>query len=203
MEAVTEQPKASIPKVQCLIGNRQFVREKKQWLPATPFRSDGEAFALWAKPLRPLTSVWEQLDKTEAAFKGGWFHSGDLGSMDDEGYIFIVDRVRNLINTGGVLVAGREVEEAVFTHPAVSEVAVIALPDPKWIEAVTAVVVLRPQASATEKELIAHVRARRTAHKMPKRVIFTDRLPRNAPESRSSANCAVSMLTRRSAKMLR
>ncbi|ABQ70521.1 AMP-dependent synthetase and ligase [Rhizorhabdus wittichii RW1] len=126
-----------------------------------------------------LAGYWERPDETEAAFRGGWFHSGDLGFMDAEGYIFVVDRIRDVINTGGVLVAGREVEDVVFTHPAVSEVAVIALPDPKWIEAVTAVVVLRDGARVTAEELIAHVRARLAAHKTPKRIIFTDSLPRN------------------------
>lgn len=126
-----------------------------------------------------LVGYWGRPDETEAAFKGDWFHSGDLGFMDEEGYIFVVDRVRDVINTGGVLVAGREVEEAIFTHPAVSEAAVIALPDPKWIEAVTAVVVLRDGAQLTDLELIAHVRAQLAAHKTPKRVIFADNLPRN------------------------
>jgi len=78
-----------------------------------------------------------------------------------------------------VLVASREVEEALFTHPAVSEVAVIALPDPKWVEAVTAVVVLRPGMSASEADLIAHARHSLAPYKIPKRVIFTDILPRN------------------------
>ena len=94
--------------------------------------------------------------------------------------MYIVDRVRDVINTGGVLVAGREVEDALFTHPAVSEAAVIGLPDEKWIEAVTAIVVLRPDALATELELIAHVRGTLAAHKVPKRVHFLVELPRNA-----------------------
>lgn len=127
-----------------------------------------------------LTGYWERPDETAAAFRGGWFHSGDVGHMDEAGYIYVVDRLRDVINTGGVLVTSREVEEALFTHPAVSEVAVIALPDPKWIEAVTAVVVLRQGQTADENELIAHVRARLAAHKAPKRVFFVDNLPRNA-----------------------
>ncbi|HKR88257.1 MAG TPA: fatty acyl-CoA synthetase [Phenylobacterium sp.] len=127
-----------------------------------------------------LVGYWERPDETEAAFRGGWFHSGDLGYADAEGYIYVVDRVRDVINTGGVLVASREVEEALFSHPAVSEAAVIALPDPKWIEAVVAVVVLRQGMEVEAATLIEHVRGRLAAHKAPKRVIFADSLPRNA-----------------------
>ncbi len=91
-----------------------------------------------------LTGYWDKPAETAEAFAGGWFHSGDVGYFDDDGYLYIVDRIRDVINTGGVLVASREVEEVLFTHPAVSEVAVVGLPDEKWIEAVTAFVVLRP-----------------------------------------------------------
>ena len=90
-----------------------------------------------------LLGYWGMPEETARAFEGGWFHSGDIATIDEEGYLTIVDRAKDLINTGGVLVASREVEEVLFTHPAVAEVAVIATPDPKWIEAVTAVVVLR------------------------------------------------------------
>jgi len=126
-----------------------------------------------------LVGYWNKPAETEEAFAGGWFHSGDVGYFDDAGYLYIVDRIKDVINTGGVLVASREVEEALFTHPAVSEVAVIALPDPKWVEAVTAVVVLRPGMSASEADLIAHARHSLAPYKIPKRVIFTDILPRN------------------------
>ncbi|MDB5043300.1 MAG: long-chain-fatty-acid--CoA ligase, partial [Candidatus Eremiobacteraeota bacterium] len=86
---------------------------------------------------------------------------------------------KDIINTGGVTVSSREVEEALFTHPAVYEVAVIALPDPKWIEAVTAVVVLRPGVEANEDDLIEHARATLAPFKVPKQVFFTESLPRN------------------------
>ena len=127
-----------------------------------------------------LVGYWDKPEETEEAFRGGWFHSGDLGYVDEEGYLYVVDRIKDVINTGGVLVASREVEEVLYTHPAVSEVAVIALPDPKWIEAVTAVVVLKQGARATEEELIAHARQHLAPFKVPKRVIFVDDLPRNA-----------------------
>ncbi|HYD70083.1 acyl-CoA synthetase [Azospirillum sp.] len=127
-----------------------------------------------------LTEYWNNPEATAEAFAGGWFHSGDLGYMDEEGYLFIVDRIKDVINTGGVLVASREVEDALFEHPAVSEVAVIGLPDAKWIEAVTAVVVLRPGQTASEEELIADCRRRLAYYKVPKRVIFAAEFPRNA-----------------------
>ena len=126
-----------------------------------------------------LVGYWNKPKETEEAFAGGWFHSGDIGYFDDEGYLYIVDRIRDVINTGGVLVASREVEEALFTHPAVSEVAVVGLPDDKWIEAVTAFVVLRAGHSAESDALIAHARQFLAPFKLPKRVVFVDYLPRN------------------------
>jgi len=126
-----------------------------------------------------LLGYWNKPAETAEAFAGGWFHSGDVGFFDEAGYLFIVDRIKDVIKTGGTMVASREVEEALFTHPAVSEVAVIALPDPKWVEAVTAVVVLRRDHQATEAELIAHARQTLAPFKLPKRIFFADTLPRN------------------------
>jgi fatty-acyl-CoA synthase len=126
-----------------------------------------------------LTGYWEKPAETAEAFAGGWFHSGDIGYFDEEGYLYIVDRIRDVINTGGVLVASREVEEVLFTHPAVSEVAVVGLPDDKWIEAVTAFVVLRPGHSVDEATLQSHARGSLAAYKLPKKVLFVDNLPRN------------------------
>jgi fatty-acyl-CoA synthase len=104
--------------------------------------------------------------------------------VDEEGYITIVDRVKDLINTGGTLVSSREVEEALFTHSAVAEVAVIATADPKWIEAVTAVVVLREEANEwpveqVERDLISHARERLAPFKVPKRVFVAQELPKS------------------------
>lgn len=121
---------------------------------------------------------WDKPDDTAEAFRDGWFHSGDLVRRDEQGYLFVVDRIKDVINTGGVLVASREVEDALYTHPAVAEVAVIATPDPKWVEAITAVVVVKD--SVTEQELIEHVRGLLAGFKVPKRVRLVDELPRNA-----------------------
>ena len=117
-------------------------------------------------------------EATALAFAGGWFHSGDLVRIDDEGFIFVVDRIKDVINTGGVLVASREVEDALYTHPAVAEVAVVGEPDEKWVEAVTAFVV--PKAEVTEADLVEHVRGSLASFKIPKRITFIESLPRNA-----------------------
>jgi fatty-acyl-CoA synthase len=121
---------------------------------------------------------WEKPDETEEAFAGGWFHSGDLVRADADGYITVVDRIKDVINTGGVLVASREVEDALYSHPAVSEVAVIGAPDDRWIEAITAFVVAK--AAVTQDELITHAKTRLAGFKVPKRVLLVDELPRNA-----------------------
>ncbi|THF60350.1 acyl-CoA synthetase [Pseudothauera rhizosphaerae] len=126
-----------------------------------------------------LTSYFNAPEKTEEAFAGGWFHSGDLATMDEEGYITIVDRKKDMIKTGGENVASREVEETIFKLPQVSEVAVVGLPDPQWIEAVTAVVVLKEGTALTEAELIAHCRQHMAHFKVPKHVFFTEALPKN------------------------
>ncbi|MFF9241222.1 acyl-CoA synthetase [Streptomyces sp. NPDC014801] len=121
---------------------------------------------------------WDKPEESAEAFRDGWFHSGDLAVRDADGYFTIVDRVKDVINSGGVLVASRQVEDALYTHEAVAEAAVIGLPDERWIEAVTAVVV--PRGEVTEEELIAHAREKLAAFKAPKRVVFVDALPRNA-----------------------
>ena len=126
-----------------------------------------------------MQGYWDKPEETRQAFAGGWFHSGDIGYLDEEGYLYVVDRMKDVINTGGVLVASREVEDALFTHPAVSEVAVIAVPDPVWVEAVAAVVVLRDGASAGADELIGHARGSLAPFKVPKQVFFADSLPKN------------------------
>ncbi len=117
--------------------------------------------------------------KTAEAFKNGWFHSGDLGVMDEEGYITVVDRKKDMIKTGGVNVSSREVEEAVYQYPGVSEVAVIGVADDYWIEAVTAIVVPKPGESLDVHGLEAHCKATLAAFKVPKRIIIVDTLPRN------------------------
>ncbi|MEU2238479.1 fatty acyl-CoA synthetase [Streptomyces sp. NPDC018338] len=139
---------------------------------------DGTAGEIVYRSPQLCDGYWRKPDETKAAFRGGWFHSGDLAVRDAEGFLTIVDRVKDVINSGGVLVASRQVEDALYTHPAVAEVAVIGLPDERWIEAVTAVVV--PRGEVTETELLAHAREKLAHFKAPKRIHFTPELPRNA-----------------------
>lgn len=115
------------------------------------------------------------------AFDGDWFHSGDLVRRDAEGFVEVVDRVKDVINTGGVLVASRQVEDAIFAMDGVAEVAVVGMADEKWIEAVSAFVVLRDDAGdIAEADVIAHVKDRLAGFKVPKRVSFVAELPKNS-----------------------
>jgi fatty-acyl-CoA synthase len=126
-----------------------------------------------------LQGYYEDPERTATAFEGGWFHSGDLATVDDEGYITIVDRKKDMIKTGGENVASREVEEIIYGVDAVSEVAVIGVPHPYWIEEVVAVIVRRSGQTLTEDEVIAHCRAHLAGFKVPKRVVFLEALPKN------------------------
>ncbi|WP_405461863.1 fatty acyl-CoA synthetase [Streptomyces sp. NBC_00101] len=144
---------------------------------------DGTAGEIVYRSPQLCQGYWDRPEETDAAFRDGWFRSGDLAVRDTDGYFTVVDRVKDVINSGGVLIASRQVEDALYTHPQVAETAVVGLPDARWIEAVTAVVVLRDGAipsEATATELIAHVRERLTPFKAPKRVVFVQDLPRNA-----------------------
>lgn len=125
-----------------------------------------------------MTMYFKEPDKTENAMKGGWFHSGDLGVLDNDRYITVVDRKKDMIKTGGENVASREVEEAVYLHPAVEEVAVVGVYHPKWVEAVTAVIKLKAGQTVTEDEMMAHCKAKLSSFKIPKKIIFVDELPK-------------------------
>jgi fatty-acyl-CoA synthase len=118
-------------------------------------------------------------DKTAEAFRGGWFHSGDLGYLDDTGHLYVVDRKKDMIKTGGENVASREVEEAIYTHPDVAEVAVFGVSHPRWVEAVAAVVVPRAGADLTPDAVLAHARSVLAGYKAPKYVVLADALPKN------------------------
>ena len=126
-----------------------------------------------------LSGYYHDEERTAAAFVGGWFHSGDLATVDDEGYITVVDRKKDMIKSGGENVSSREVEEAIYGIEGVSEVAVIGLPDPKWIEIVAAVIVAKPGYALHEQGVIDACAHRLARFKCPKRVILTDALPKN------------------------
>jgi fatty-acyl-CoA synthase len=126
-----------------------------------------------------LQGYFNDAERTAQAFEGGWFHSGDLASLDDDGYITVVDRKKDMIKSGGENVASREVEEMIYGLPQVSEVAVIGLPHPRWIEGVTAVVVIRAGQLLTEAQVIEYCAARMAHFKVPKGVVFLETLPKN------------------------
>jgi acyl-CoA synthetase (AMP-forming)/AMP-acid ligase II len=127
-----------------------------------------------------LEGYWDQPDATADALEGGWFHTGDGGTLDDEGYVTISDRKKDVIITGGENVSSIEVEDALFAHPAVAEVAVIGVPSEKWGETIKALVVLAAGEQATEADLIAHCKGRLAGYKAPTSVEFRDVIPRTA-----------------------
>ncbi|MCG8564735.1 MAG: AMP-binding protein, partial [Desulfobacterales bacterium] len=119
-------------------------------------------------------------EKTEACMENGWFHSGDLGHLDGDRYVFVVDRKKDMIKTGGENVASREVEEAIYTNPGVEEVAVVGLDHPKWVEAVTAVVVPRKGETLIEDDILATCQNAQLARfKIPKKVVVVEALPKS------------------------
>ncbi|AEH09474.1 MULTISPECIES: acyl-CoA synthetase [Protofrankia] len=122
---------------------------------------------------------YQQPEKTAEAFRNGWFHSGDLGYLTEDGYLYVVDRKKDMIKTGGENVATREVEEVIYTLDGVAEVAVFAVPHPRWVEAVTAVVVPKPGVTLTPKQVSEYARTRLAGFKTPKYVVVADALPKN------------------------
>jgi long-chain acyl-CoA synthetase len=126
-----------------------------------------------------MHGYWRLPDATKRAIQGDWFFSGDAGYLDDKGYLFIYDRVKDMIVSGGENIYPAEVESALFGHPDVADVAVIGVPDDRWGEAVKAVVVKKPGAGVTAGELIAWARERIAGYKLPKSVDFIEALPRN------------------------
>jgi acyl-CoA synthetase (AMP-forming)/AMP-acid ligase II len=127
-----------------------------------------------------MEGYWEQPDQTADAIRDGWFHTGDGGTLDDDRYLAISDRKKDVIITGGENVSSIEVEDCLFSHAAVAEVAVVGVPDPRWGETVKALVVLTPGATATEADLVDHCRSRLTHYKCPTSVEFRDELARTA-----------------------
>ncbi len=140
---------------------------------------DGEGEIL-ARTNHVLEGYWEQPEATADAIRDGWFHTGDGGRLDEDGYVAIADRKKDVIISGGENVSSIEVEDALFSHAAVAEVAVIGVPHEKWGETVKALVVLAPGAEADEAMLIAHCRDRIAHYKCPTSIEFRDELSRTA-----------------------
>ena len=127
-----------------------------------------------------FVGYWGLPEATAEAFRSGWFHTGDLGRVDDEGFITLVDRKKDMIITGGENVYPIEVEQVLWRHEAVREVAVVGVPHPKWEETPIAVVVVEEGAGVDSDELIAFARERLAHFKCPTRVEYVPELPRNA-----------------------
>ena len=127
-----------------------------------------------------LEGYWEQPDATADALEGGWFHTGDGGTIDDDGYLAISDRKKDVIITGGENVSSIEVEDCLFSHPEVAEVAVIGVPSEKWGETIKALVVLAEGGQASEADLIAHCKTRLAGFKAPTSIEFREQIPRTA-----------------------
>jgi fatty-acyl-CoA synthase len=127
-----------------------------------------------------MDGYWDQADATADAIVDGWFHTGDGGTIDDDNYVIISDRKKDVIISGGENVSSIEVEDAIFQHPDVTEVAVIGIPDEKWGELVTALVVIAPGSSLSEGDVIAWTKQKLAGYKCPKRVEFRSELARTA-----------------------
>ncbi|GGA17338.1 fatty acyl-CoA synthetase [Neptunicoccus cionae] len=127
-----------------------------------------------------ILEYYKDTEKTAEAFANGWFHSGDLGRFDADGYLYVVDRKKDMIKTGGENVASREVEEVIFHHPDVAEVAVFGIPHPTWIEAVTAIVVAKDGSSVTREQMMDYCRENLAGFKSPKHIEIVKQLPKNA-----------------------
>jgi long-chain acyl-CoA synthetase len=132
----------------------------------------GESGEVCARAGNFMREYWNKPEATEEVFRGGWYHTGDAGYLDADGYLFLVDRVKDMIVTGGENVYSTEVENAIASHPAVAQVAVIGIPHEVWGEAVHAIVVLNADGSATEAEIIDHARDAIAGYKLPKTVEF-------------------------------
>jgi acyl-CoA synthetase (AMP-forming)/AMP-acid ligase II len=127
-----------------------------------------------------LDGYWNNSAATLETIREGWYHTGDIGLADEEGYIFLVDRKKDMIISGGENVYSREVEDAIAEHAQVADVAVIGVPDVKWVESVKAVVVLKSGGQVTEAEIITHCRTLIAGYKCPKSIAFVAELPRLA-----------------------
>ena len=138
----------------------------------------GEVGEIVTRSPQNMLGYWNQPEATSRAIRQDWFHTGDAGYLDKDGYIYIYDRVKDMIISGGENIYPAEVESALFGHPAVADVAVIGVPDDKWGEAVKAIVVKKPATQVTPEELTAFARQRIAGYKVPRSIDFVDALPR-------------------------
>jgi long-chain acyl-CoA synthetase len=140
----------------------------------------GSIGEVWISSPSVMSGYWQRAEESAAALRDGWYRTGDVGHLDPDGYLFIIDRLNDKIVTGGENVYPAEVETALREHPAVRDAAVCGMPDVRWIEAIHAAVVLREGAGVSEVVLRDWVAGRIGRYKMPRRILFVDELPRNA-----------------------
>ncbi|MFM7785942.1 MAG: class I adenylate-forming enzyme family protein, partial [Gammaproteobacteria bacterium] len=139
----------------------------------------GEIGEILVRSRSVITGYWRMPEATREAIREGWFHTGDVGYLDHDRYLFLVDRKKDMVVSGGVNIYTKEIEAVLYRHPAVFEAAVIGLPDETWGEQVTAVVSLKPGSHASAEELIALCRESLASYKKPREVLFLPDLPKN------------------------
>jgi fatty-acyl-CoA synthase len=142
--------------------------------------ADGEPGEICVQGPLLMSGYLNKPEQTAEVFAGGWLHTGDVAVRDADGFLRIVDRKKDMIVTGGFNVYPREVEDVLSAHPAVAAAAVIGVPDPKWGEAVKAIIVLRDQHAVSADELISLVREKKGSVQAPKSIVFTDKIPTSA-----------------------
>ena len=140
----------------------------------------GEIGEIWVRGPNITPGYWNRPEANASSFTDGWLHTGDLAREDDEGFIYIVDRSKDMYISGGENVYPAEVEDALSQHPAILECAIIGVPDARWGETGLAVVALKAQATATEADILAHCRERLAKYKCPAHIVFVEAIPRNA-----------------------
>jgi len=151
-------------------------------LPVVEVRVEGGEGEILVRGPTVMAGYWQRPEETATGLRDGWLRTGDLGRLDEEGYLYLLDRREDLIVTGGENVSSGEVEEVLRTHPAVRDAGVVGIPDPEWGQRVVAVVELMPGITATEEELRAHCARLLAPYKVPKRIGFLPELPRTGPE---------------------
>jgi len=139
----------------------------------------GDLGEIIARGPNVMQGYWKREKETDEALAGGWLRTGDVGTIDVEGYIYIIDRKKELIISGGENISPHEIEEVLYKHPAVAECAVIGVPDEKWGEQPRAIIVLKEACQTTENELIKFSRENLAAYKCPKSVLFVSALPKD------------------------
>ncbi len=161
------------------VGRSMLPVELKIFGPDDKEMPRGEVGEIVARGPNIMLGYYKEEEKTAQTQRNGWHHTGDLGRMDEEGFLYFVDRLKDMIKTGGENVASADVEVALFRHPKIADVSIIGLPDEVWGEAITAVVVPAPGESIDDDEVIDWSRENMARYKVPKRVVVVDELPRN------------------------